>query len=54
MSKWVEAIALPTNDGLIVTQFLRKNIFLMYGIQRAIISDGGKHFLQPLISKVAG
>lgn len=44
VSKWVEAVALPTNDGRVVTQFLKKNIFTKYGTPRAIISDGGKHF----------
>ena len=44
VSKWVEAIALPTNDAKVVTKFLRKNIFARFGVPRAIISDGGSHF----------
>ncbi|GLT29119.1 hypothetical protein SLA2020_040050 [Shorea laevis] len=44
VSKWVEAIALPTNDARVVVKFLKKNIFTRFGIPRAIISDGGKHF----------
>ena len=44
VSKWVEAIALPTNDAKVVTKFLRKNIFTHFGTPRAIISDGGSHF----------
>lgn len=43
VSKWVEAVALPTNYGLVVTQFLKQNFFSRYGTPRAI-SDGGKHF----------
>ena len=44
MSKWVEAIASPTNDAKVVTKFLRRNIFTRFGTLRAIISDGGSHF----------
>ncbi|KAL5573993.1 hypothetical protein UlMin_023590 [Ulmus minor] len=42
--KWVEAIALPTNDGRVVLKFLKKNILTRFGTPRAIISDGGSHF----------
>ncbi|XP_019242078.1 PREDICTED: uncharacterized protein LOC109222134 [Nicotiana attenuata] len=44
ISKWVEAVALPTNDSKGVTSFLKKNIFTRFGTLRAIISDGGPHF----------
>ncbi|XP_022865510.1 uncharacterized protein LOC111385359 [Olea europaea var. sylvestris] len=44
VSKWVEAVALPTNDSKTVIGFLKKYIFTRYGTPRAIISDGGKHF----------
>nr|XP_016460439.1 PREDICTED: uncharacterized protein LOC107783929 [Nicotiana tabacum] len=44
VSKWVEAVALPTNDVKGVTCFLKKNIFTRFGTPRAIISDGGTHF----------
>ena len=44
VSKWVEAIASPTNDARVVTRFLKKNIFSRFGTPRAIISDGGTHF----------
>lgn len=44
VSKWVEASALPTNDGKVVLEFLKKKIFTRFGVPRAIISDGGKHF----------
>ncbi|KAL5550248.1 hypothetical protein UlMin_000424 [Ulmus minor] len=44
VSKWVEAVALPTNDAMVVINFLKKNIFSRFGTPRAIISDGGKHF----------
>ncbi|KAM1830351.1 hypothetical protein ACFX14_023056 [Malus domestica] len=44
VSKWVEAIALPTNDAKVLVHFLLKHIFTRFGTPRAIISDGGKHF----------
>src|SRR4051812_20525626 len=44
VSKWVEAVALPTNDARVVMKFVSKNIFTRFGTPRAIISDGGSHF----------
>lgn len=44
VSKWVEAVALPNNEGSSVVAFLKKNIFTRFGTPRAIISDGGSHF----------
>ncbi|XP_057994956.1 uncharacterized protein LOC131175263 [Hevea brasiliensis] len=43
-NKWVEAIAIPTNDARVVVKFFKKNIFTRCGTLRAIISDGGSHF----------
>ncbi|CAL2252689.1 unnamed protein product [Prunus armeniaca] len=45
VSKWVEAVAAPTNQGSVVLKFLQGTIFPRFGTPRAIISDGGKHFL---------
>ncbi|CAN6562434.1 unnamed protein product [Malus baccata var. baccata] len=45
VSKWVEAIATPTNQGSVVLKFLQGVIFPRFGIPRVIISDGGKHFI---------
>ncbi|XP_070025777.1 uncharacterized protein [Nicotiana sylvestris] len=42
--EWVEAVALPNNEGRSVVAFLKKNIFTRFGTPRAIISDGGSHF----------
>ena len=44
VSKWVEAIALPSNDSKVVIKFLKKNIFTQFGTPRVIISDGSTHF----------
>ncbi|KAI5342851.1 hypothetical protein L3X38_010727 [Prunus dulcis] len=45
VSKWVEAIATRTNDAKVVISFLKGNIFTRFGTPRAIISDGGFHFV---------
>ncbi|KAM1347280.1 hypothetical protein ACFX2H_036232 [Malus domestica] len=45
VSKWVEAVATPTNQGSVVLKFLQGIIFPRFGTPRAIISDGGKYFL---------
>ncbi|KAJ9544863.1 hypothetical protein OSB04_024570 [Centaurea solstitialis] len=44
VSKWVEAIATPTNDSKVVINFLKRDIFARFGVPRALISDGGSHF----------
>ncbi|KAK4709791.1 hypothetical protein R3W88_004304 [Solanum pinnatisectum] len=45
VSKWVEAIALSTNDAKVVVKFIKKHIFTRFGTPRAMISDGGSHFI---------
>ncbi|XP_070037075.1 uncharacterized protein [Nicotiana tomentosiformis] len=52
VSKWVEAVALLTNDAKAVIGFLRKNIFTRFGTPRAIISDGGTHFCNRAFAKL--
>ena len=52
VSKWVEAAALPTNDSKVVVKFLQKHIFTRFGTPRAIISDGGSHFINYLVKNV--
>lgn len=43
-SKWIEVVALPTNDAKVTVKFLEKNIFSRFCTLRAIISDEGTHF----------
>jgi len=52
VSKWVEAVALPTNDAKVVLKFLKKHIFTRFGTPRAIISDGGTHFINQLVKNI--
>ena len=40
VTKWVEAIATPTNDARVVVKFMKKKIFTRFGTPRAAISDG--------------
>ncbi|XP_060211987.1 uncharacterized protein LOC132639566 [Lycium barbarum] len=48
VSKWVEAVLLPNNEGKSVTGFLKKHLFLSFATLRAIISDRGSHFCNRL------
>ncbi|XP_073137323.1 uncharacterized protein [Henckelia pumila] len=52
VSKWIEAIACRTNDHKVVIKFLKENIFSRFGIPRAIISDGGSHFINKSFSSL--
>ncbi|KAL0742243.1 hypothetical protein Bca4012_083756 [Brassica carinata] len=45
VSKWVEAIASPTNDSRVVVKMFKSNIFPRFGVPRVVISDGGSHFI---------
>nr|GEV20832.1 reverse transcriptase domain-containing protein [Tanacetum cinerariifolium] len=49
--KWVEAKALPTNNGRVVCKFL-KSLFTRFGTPRAIISDPGTHLYNDQFIKV--
>ena len=44
VSKWVEDISTPRNDGKVVIKFLKKNIFRRFGMPRALLRDNGTHF----------
>lgn len=44
VSKWVKAVALPTNDAKTVVKFLQKNIFSRFSTPKVIISDEGTYF----------
>ncbi|XP_074289123.1 uncharacterized protein LOC141614261 [Silene latifolia] len=44
VSKWVEAIATPTCDAKTFVKLFQKIIFPRFGVPRAVIRNGGKHF----------
>ena len=44
VSKWVEAIAYPRNDGSTVVGLIQRNILSIFGAPRTIISDEGSRF----------
>lgn len=52
VSKWVQAVVLPTNDARIVVYFLKKNFLNRFGMPRALISNGGSHFCNRLFEKL--
>nr|GEV56381.1 reverse transcriptase domain-containing protein [Tanacetum cinerariifolium] len=51
LSKWVEAMVLPTNDACVVVKFL-KLLFVRFRTARAIISNCGTHFCNYKFAKV--
>ena len=44
VSKWVEAVPCRVADHRMVLKFLKENIFSIFGVPKAIISDGGSYF----------
>ena len=50
VSKWVEAIASPTNDAKVVTKMFKTIIFPRFGVPRVVISDGGSHFINKIFA----
>ena len=44
VSKWVKVVPCKTNDHKVMAEFFKNQVFARFGIPRAIISDGGKHF----------
>ena len=50
ISKWVEAKATRTDDSKVVADFVKSNIFIKFGIPRAIISDQGTHFCNKMLA----
>ncbi|WZZ51926.1 hypothetical protein YC2023_052033 [Brassica napus] len=49
VSKWMEAIASPTNDARVVIKMFKSTIFPRFGVPRVVISDGGSHFINKLL-----
>ena len=53
VSKWVEAIPYKTNDHRVVLKFLKENVFSIFGVPKAIISDGALFFNKPFENLLA-
>ena len=45
VSKWIETMAIRTNNHKVMIKFIQHNIFSRFGCQKAIISDEGTHFM---------
>ena len=52
VSKWIEAIAAPTNDTRVVLKLFKHIIFPRFGVPRLVISDGGSHFISRIFEKL--
>nr|XP_027081084.1 uncharacterized protein LOC113703802 [Coffea arabica] len=50
VSKWVEVKATRTNDSRVVVEFIKSNIFVRFGMPRAIVSDRGTNFYNKAIT----
>ena len=48
VSKWVEAVACKKADSDAVRRLFNDVIFPRFGVPRAVISDGGKHFINQI------
>ncbi|WZY77754.1 hypothetical protein YC2023_024138 [Brassica napus] len=52
VSKWVEAIASPTNDTSVVIKLFKSIIFPKFRVPRVVISDGGTHFINKIFDRL--
>lgn len=46
----MEAKSTRTNDSKVVTNFIKSNIFVRFGMPRVIVSDRGTHFCNKTIA----
>ncbi|KAL7602743.1 hypothetical protein Lser_V15G15410 [Lactuca serriola] len=49
VSKWVEAKPTRSDDAKTVIEFLKSNVFVRFGVPRALISDRGTHFCNKMM-----
>jgi len=52
VSKWVEAVASPTNDSKVVIKLFKSIIFPRFGVPKVVISDGGSHFINKVFENL--
>lgn len=44
-----DAVALQSNEEKVAVKFIRKHIFTRFGTPKAMITDGGMHFINNLV-----
>lgn len=49
VSKWVVAKATRADDAKKIVTFLKAQVFVRFGVPRAVISDQGMHFYNPVV-----
>ncbi|XP_050893363.1 uncharacterized protein LOC127099720 [Lathyrus oleraceus] len=52
ISKWIEAIASPTNDARVVIRLFKHIVFPRFCVPRLVISDGGSYFISKIFEKL--
>lgn len=52
VSKWIEAVAFPTNDARVVIKLFKNQIFPRFSMLRLVISDGGSHFIYKIFERL--
>ncbi|KAL1223097.1 hypothetical protein V5N11_022937 [Cardamine amara subsp. amara] len=52
VSKWVEALASPTNDSRVVIKMFKSVIFPRFGVPRVVTSDRGSYFINKVFEKL--
>lgn len=52
VSKWIKAVASPTNDARVVIKIFKNKIFPRFGVPWLVISDGGSHFISKIFERL--
>lgn len=52
VSKWIEAVASPTNGVRVVIKLFKNQIFPRFGVPRLMISEGGSHFISKIFERL--
>ena len=50
VSKWVETKVTRTSDSKVVSDFIKSNIFVRFGMPRVMVSNRGTHFCNKMIA----
>ncbi|XP_050890544.1 uncharacterized protein LOC127095950 [Lathyrus oleraceus] len=52
VSKWIEAVASPTNDARVVIKLFKNVIFPRFNVPRIVISNGGPPFISNIFERL--